>query len=138
MADQVAVVVAQAEVRNKVRIEMTQTNKVRVEAGQPFSIRFAYRIYEESGHEDHWIFRLTGNLADGDEAVSEMRHKDRLMMRDNVWAHLSQEHLCPEPGDYELQFQAHAALQRRKWGDAAPHDDVDAQAVGGTILIQAV
>ncbi len=137
MPEQVAIVVAKAEVRTKVVIQATHTNPIRVRAGTPFAIRFAYRIYEESTKEDQWVFRLAGALGDGDEAINEMCHKDRLMVRDDVWAHLSQDHMCPAPGEYQLTFQAHATLKRRDWGDAAPHKAVDDQSVGGTILIQA-
>lgn len=141
--EEVALVVAQAEVRDAVQIQrthLTQTDglRVRVPAGRPFSIRFAYRVYEESMNEDQWVFRLTGRIGDGGEAISEMRHKDRLLVRDEVWAHLSQEHLCPTPGEYQLRFVAHAALQRRRWGETAPHDDVDQQSVGGTLIVEAV
>lgn len=132
------ILLAEATINGTIAVRSCDVEEVSVAAGEPFIVCYHYKVYEASFKEESWRFRLTANLHGEETAVSEMNHADRRVFRDDVWANLRQEHVCPEPGEYTLDFVAEAEMSRRPWKETGPPGERNSKEVKGRVRIKAV
>lgn len=132
------IVVARAIARDGLKLDAEEQPTLRVYTGRPFSLRFAYKIYETSRDEDTWKFRIRAAPPGAAPAENERVHTDRKVFTDDVWANISVEHTFDEPGDYEVEYEVEAEMSRRTWGDASPPSTVERRDHKGRVRVEAV
>jgi hypothetical protein len=117
MGDELEFTVATASVDDHARMEHRAPNQIHIAAGTRLAIRFDYQLEETSQEEeeDLWTFRLEVKIPGKEDSVTQRTHIDRALFADGAMCHVGIDFDFVNPGIYELNYNVHASVARRKW-----------------------